>query len=116
MALLHGVNVLALMSPVDIKGLDSVIFDTNEGYDNLFDIDEYHYNLFIDPRGSFSDRARDIAAREKEGAWDVHAALNDLENVWGEKGGLSELHSSIKDLQIEMLKTMREILASEEEQ
>ena len=92
MSRIHGVNILGLFIPGD-----RTVTHIRVG-DSLYPIDRYRTDFFLDPRGSFRDRATDIAERKRHGAWDVDAALDDMEKRLGEKGGIGDFHSTFRDM------------------
>jgi hypothetical protein len=55
-------------------------------------------DLFIDPSGRFTDRARNIAARKQAGTWHLEAALADVDETWGDKGEIGDLVSVLARL------------------
>jgi transcriptional regulator with XRE-family HTH domain len=90
LARIYGVSVLGLFTPLDDK-----VTHIRVG-DDLYPVERYKYDFFIDPRGAFLDRATNIAERAKEGNRTVQAALDDLDRRLGTKAGLADLHSTLK--------------------
>lgn len=86
---IYGVNVIALLQPAD----DVTHIHVN---DRDVPVDSYAYDFFIDPRGTFTDRAGRLAERRSEGTTDVVDALNDVRDRLGRKGRLADLHASHK--------------------
>jgi transcriptional regulator with XRE-family HTH domain len=83
----YGVNLIALLQPQD---------DVTHVHvsDRDVPVDSYAVDFFIDPRGTFTDRARNFAERNAEGTRDVVDALNDITDRLGKKGRLADLHAS----------------------
>jgi transcriptional regulator with XRE-family HTH domain len=90
---IHGVNVIALLRPAD---------DVTHIRVNGRDVpaDSYSVDFFIDPRGTFTDRAKNIAARNAEGTRDVVDALNDITDRLGKKGRLADLDGAINSVRM----------------
>jgi hypothetical protein len=90
---IHGVNVIALLRPAD---------DVTHIRVNGRDVpaDSYAVDFFIDPRGTFTDRAKNIAARNAEGTRDVVDALNDITDRLGKKGRLADLDGAINSVRM----------------
>lgn len=89
---IYGVNVIALLQPAD----DVTHVRVN---DRDVPVDEYALDFFIDPRGTFTQRAQQFAERRNEGTRDIVDALNDIRDRLGEKGRLADLHASYKAFQ-----------------
>jgi transcriptional regulator with XRE-family HTH domain len=87
---IYGVNLIGLLTPAD-----DTVTHIRHG-DSLYPIERYQYDFFIDPRGSFLDRATNLIERKAAGAYDVHEALDDLQSNLGRKAGLADLQASLK--------------------
>ena len=90
---IHGVNVISLLQPAD---------DVTHVHVNGRDVpvDSYAVDFFIDPRGTFTDRAKNIAERNAEGTRDVVDALNDISDRLGKKGRLADLDGAINSVRM----------------
>jgi transcriptional regulator with XRE-family HTH domain len=90
---IYGVNIIALLQPAD---------DVTHVHVNGRDVPvgSYAYDFFIDPRGTFTDRARNIAERNAEGTRDVVDALNDITDRLGEKGRPADLLAAINTVRL----------------
>jgi transcriptional regulator with XRE-family HTH domain len=85
---IYGVNVISLLQPAD-----DVTHVHVSGRD--VPVDSYAVDFFIDPRGTFTDRAKNIAERNAEGTRDVVDALNDIRDRLGKKGRPADLLAAI---------------------
>ncbi len=90
MSQVYGVNVLGLFIPDD-----KTVTHIKVG-DSLYPVERYRTDFFLDPRGSFLDRATDMSERKRHAAWDVDAALDDVRDRLGDKAGLADLHSTLE--------------------
>ena len=90
MSQVYGVHLISLLTPAD-PTVTHIRF-----LDNLYPVERYRYDFFIDPQGAFADRASNIAERNRRGVYDVAAALDDLRDRLGDKSGLADLHSTIE--------------------
>ena len=90
---IHGVNVISLLQPAD---------DVTHVHVNGRDVpvDSYAVDFFIDPRGTFTDRAKNIAERNAEGTRVVVDALNDISDRLGKKGRLADLDGAINSVRM----------------
>jgi transcriptional regulator with XRE-family HTH domain len=87
---LHGVNLLALLKPDD-----ATITHVKTGRRDT-PVDAYVYDFFVDPSGTFGDRATRLAERRAEGTPYVIDAINDISDRLGKKGRIGDWYSSHK--------------------
>ncbi len=99
---IYGVNLMGLLKPIDDDVTHVQTF-----YGSLYPVDSYVYDFFIDPRGTFADRAEQFAERNKAGTRDVVDALNDIRYNLGDKGRIGDLHMKIKAFRKEILDTKK---------
>jgi transcriptional regulator with XRE-family HTH domain len=108
---IFGRNVIAFLEPPKEVGTKNkkekvthVIVD-----ETTYSVERYRADYLLDPRGSFLDRATDLAERKKNAPWDVEAALTDIKDNLGERAQLTDFHAALKQtrLEIRMLRGMR---------
>jgi hypothetical protein len=91
---IYGVNLMALLRPVD-----ETVTHIETFHGSLYTVDSYVYDFFIDPRGTFTDRAEKFKERNAAGTRDVIDAINDVRDQLGTKGTIEDRYSSYKELQ-----------------
>jgi transcriptional regulator with XRE-family HTH domain len=108
---IFGRNVIAFLEPPKEVGTKNkkekvthVIVD-----ETTYSVERYRADYLLDPRGSFLDRATDLAERKKNAPWDVEAALTDIKDNLGERAQLADFHVALKHTRhsIRILKVMR---------
>jgi transcriptional regulator with XRE-family HTH domain len=108
---IFGRNVIAFLEPPKEVGTKNkkekvthVIVDGT-----TYSVERYRADYLLDPRGSFLDRATDLAERKKNAPWDVEAALTDIKDNLGERAQLADFHAALKSTRhsIRILKVMR---------
>lgn len=94
---LYGVNLIGLLKPhqTDPKNPDYTPPESIQMGAETVPVERYVMDLFIDPSGRFTDRARDIAARKQAGTWHLEVALDDVDETWGDKGEIGEFVSTL---------------------
>jgi transcriptional regulator with XRE-family HTH domain len=89
---LYRVNVIALLQPAD-----DVTHVGINGRD--VPVDSYAYDFFIDPRGTFTERASHLSERRSEGTPNVVDALNDIRDRLGEKARMADFVAAAARIQ-----------------
>ena len=89
----YGVSLLGLLKPAENDATTHI-----QVGDSLYPFERYVYDFFVDPRGSITDRARDVATRRKEGTRDIVDALNDVEDHILERGRIADMYSGVQQV------------------
>lgn len=85
---IYSVNAIALLQPQPHVTHIRI-------YNRDVPTELYAYDFFIDPRGTFTERARRLLEREKHRGPDIGAALDDIQDRLNVKAGLADLHAAL---------------------
>jgi len=106
-----GRNVMAFLEPpkeVGTRNSKEKVTHVIVG-ETTYTVERYRLDYFLDPRGSFLDRATNLAARKKEAAYDVEAALDDIRDNLGERALLADFHAALEGIR-RTLRTRNDIV------